>query len=157
MRPCGEQGTQYPQNLLIIGLAAGTVSELYTDIYGPLPITGIELDPQIIEVGQAYFDMMQPNLTAVAADGRRWLADQPDAARWDVIAIDAYRPPYIPFHLTTIEFFTLVRDHLMKMAWWRSTWDARQATLRWSMRWRQRSINSFPPSMPSMSRGRPTI
>lgn len=99
-------------NLLIIGLAAGTVSELYTDIYGPLPITGVELDPQIITVGQEYFGMTQPNLTAVAADGRRWLAEQPVEAHWDVIAIDAYRPPYIPFHLTTVEFFTLVHDHL---------------------------------------------
>lgn len=101
-----------PQNLLVIGLAAGTVSELYTNIYGPLPITGIELDPQIIEVGQTYFGMNQPNLTAVAADGRRWLAQQPATARWDVIVIDAYRPPYIPFHLTTVEFFTLVQQHL---------------------------------------------
>ncbi len=42
-------------NLLLIGLAAGTVSELYTNIYGPLPITGIELDPQIITVGQRVF------------------------------------------------------------------------------------------------------
>ena len=103
---------QQPENLLIIGLAAGTVSELYTDIYGPLPITGVELDPQIIAVGQQYFGMTQPNLTPIAADGRRWLAEQPAAAQWDVIAIDAYRPPYIPFHLTTVEFFSLVRDHL---------------------------------------------
>jgi hypothetical protein len=29
-----------------------------------------------------------------------------------VIAVDAYRPPYIPFHLTTVEFFTLAREHL---------------------------------------------
>jgi len=98
--------------LLIIGLAAGTVSELYTDIYGPLPITGIELDPAIIAVGQQYFAMNQPNLTPIAADGRRWLAEQPATARWEQIAIDAYRPPYIPFHLTTVEFFTLVRAHL---------------------------------------------
>jgi predicted membrane-bound spermidine synthase len=98
--------------LLLIGLAAGTVSELYTDIYGPLSITGVELDPQIIAVGQEYFGMTQPNLTAVAADGRRWLADRPAGDRWQIIAVDAYRPPYIPFHLTTVEFFTLVRDHL---------------------------------------------
>jgi predicted membrane-bound spermidine synthase len=103
--------TQSP-NLLLIGLAAGTVSELYTDLYGPIPITGVELDPQIIAVGQRYFGMNQPNLTAVAADGRHWLAQQPDNARWSIIAIDAYRPPYIPFHLTTVEFFTLVRAHL---------------------------------------------
>src|SRR5690606_27046523 len=99
-------------SLLLIGLAAGTVSELYTHIYGPLPITGIELDPQIIEVGQHYFGMNQPNLTAIAADGRAWLAQQPDSAAWSLIAVDAYRPPYIPFHLTTVEFFQLARQHL---------------------------------------------
>lgn len=99
-------------SLLLIGLAAGTVSELYTDVYGPLPITGVELDAQIIEVGQRYFGMTQPNLTPVAADGRRWLAQQPPAAHWSLIAVDAYRPPYIPFHLTTLEFFRLVRGHL---------------------------------------------
>ncbi len=101
-----------PENLLVLGLAAGTVSELYTDLYGPIPITGVELDPQIIAVGEEFFGMDQPNLTAVAADGRRWLAEQPPAATWDLIAIDAYRPPYIPFHLTTVEFFALVRAHL---------------------------------------------
>ena len=102
-----------PQDsLLLIGLAAGTVSELYTNIYGPIPITGIELDPQIIEVGQTYFGMTQPNLTPIAADGRRWLAQQPADATWSFIAVDAYRPPYIPFHLTTVEFFQLTYDHL---------------------------------------------
>jgi predicted membrane-bound spermidine synthase len=100
------------ERLLLIGLAAGTVSELYTNIYGPIPITGVELDPQIIEVGQRYFGMTQPNLTPIAADGRRWLAQQPADATWSFIAVDAYRPPYIPFHLTTVEFFQLTYDHL---------------------------------------------
>jgi spermidine synthase len=101
-----------PKNLLLIGLAAGTISELFTNIYGPLPITGVELDPQIIDVGRRYFNMNQPNLTAIAADGRRWLSQQPATAQWDLIAVDAYRPPYIPFHLTALEFFQLVRSHL---------------------------------------------
>jgi predicted membrane-bound spermidine synthase len=100
------------ENVLVIGLAAGTVSELFTNIYGNLAITGIELDPQIIAVGQRYFGMNQPNLTAIAADGRQWLAQQPASAQWDLIVIDAYRPPYIPFHLTTVEFFQLVHRHL---------------------------------------------
>ncbi len=98
--------------VLLIGLAAGTVSGLLTDIYGPMPITGVELDPEILEVGRRYFQMERPNLTAVAADGRRWLLQQPIEARWHYIAIDAYRPPYIPFHLTTVEFFQLVRSRL---------------------------------------------
>lgn len=99
-------------NLLLIGAAAGTVPGLYTAIYGSIPITGVELDPQIIAAGQQLFDANWPNYTAVAADGRRWLAQQPADLRFDVIAIDAYRPPYIPFHLTTVEFFRLVDAHL---------------------------------------------
>jgi spermidine synthase len=85
---------------------------LYTDIYGDMAITGVELDPAIIEVGERLFGADWPNYAPVVADGRRWLAQQPAEAQFDVIAIDAYRPPYIPFHLTTVEFFELVYDHL---------------------------------------------
>ncbi len=107
-----DAGLDPHERILVIGLAAGTASSLYTRIYGPVEIVGVELDPQIIEVGRRYFDMTQPNLTAVAADGRRWLQDQPEDARFDIILVDAYRPPYIPFHLTTMEFFQLARRHL---------------------------------------------
>ncbi len=109
----GECAGQAPiSNLLLIGAAAGTVPGLYTEIYGSVPITGVELDPQILAVGRDYFGATWPTYTQVAADGRRWLAQQGDGATFDVIAVDAYRPPYIPFHLTTVEFFALVRDHL---------------------------------------------
>lgn len=98
--------------MLLIGAAAGTVSSLYSDLYGPTPITGVELDPAIIAVGERYFAMQRPNLTAVAADGRSWLAAQAAAPHWRIIAVDAYRPPYIPFHLTTVEFFQLTHTRL---------------------------------------------
>ncbi len=98
--------------VLVIGLAAGTVSSLWTDVYGPAPITGVELDPAILEVGREWFAMDRPNLTAVAADGRQWLSRQDPSEAWDVVLVDAYRVPYIPFHLTTVEWFELVDDHL---------------------------------------------
>ncbi|HAJ38326.1 MAG TPA: hypothetical protein DCL15_21860 [Chloroflexi bacterium] len=112
--PNSPPSTLHPplSSLLLIGAAAGTVPGLYTEIYGSIPITGVELDPQIIAVGQELFAANWSNYTAVAADGRRWLAQQPADTRFDVIAIDAYRPPYIPFHLTTVEFFRLVHAHL---------------------------------------------
>jgi spermidine synthase len=43
-------------------------------------------------------------------DARPWLAASDD--HFDVIGVDAYRQPYIPFYLTTKEFFEVVRDHL---------------------------------------------
>ncbi|MBI4788047.1 MAG: fused MFS/spermidine synthase [Chloroflexi bacterium] len=99
-----------PRSVLMIGLAAGTVAHEYTQVYGAIPIDGVELDPRIIAVGRQYFAMTMPNLNAIADDGRNFL--QTRAGQYDVIAVDAYRQPYIPFHLTTVEFFTAVREHL---------------------------------------------
>jgi hypothetical protein len=54
--------------------------------------------------------MNLPNLTAIPQDGRWGL--EHSGKLYDLIAIDAYRPPYIPWHLTTLEFFQIVQDHL---------------------------------------------
>jgi spermidine synthase len=82
-------------------------------VYGPIPIDGAELDPSIVALADTYFHLDDyPNVRAVAADGRSWLRAQPAERRYSVIAVDAYRPPYIPFHISTVEFFQLVRDHL---------------------------------------------
>jgi len=97
-------------SLALIGSAAGTVAKEYTAVYGPIPIDGAEIDPEIIRVGREYFDMTESNFNAVAQDGRYFLANS--ERKYDVIAIDAYRPPYIPFHLTTREFFRQCREHL---------------------------------------------
>ena len=101
---------QKPSRVLIIGLAGGTVARQLTAAYGPIPIDGVEIDPRIIDVGRRYFDMNEPNLNAVVADGRYFL-DTTDQ-QYDIIAIDAYRQPYIPFQLTTKEFFLQCRQHL---------------------------------------------
>lgn len=98
------------QSMCLIGLAGGTTAKQYTDVYGPIPIDGVELDHKIIEVGRQYFDMTESNLNAIAQDGRYYLSHS--SKHYDVIAIDAYRPPYIPFHLTTAEFFGEVYSHL---------------------------------------------
>jgi spermidine synthase len=94
----------------IVGLAAGTIARQYTAVYGPIPIDGWEIDPRIVEVGRTYFDMREPNLNVIIADGRWGLARS--GHTYDVIGVDAYRLPYIPWQLTTREFFEEVRAHL---------------------------------------------
>ena len=107
----GGQSMAEVDSLLVVGLGAGTVSKQYTAVYGDdVRIDGVELDPKVIELGQRYFDMNEPNLKTIAADGRTYL--QHSNERYDVIAVDAYRQPYIPFHLVTREFFQEARDHL---------------------------------------------
>jgi spermidine synthase len=98
------------QRVAILGLAAGTFARQATAVFGPVPIDGYEIDPAIIAVGRKYFDMNEPNLNPVVQDGRWGLAHSKQ--RYTLIALDAYQPPYIPWHLTTQEFFQTIHDHL---------------------------------------------
>ncbi|MBC8503833.1 MAG: fused MFS/spermidine synthase [Anaerolineales bacterium] len=98
------------ESLAVIGLAAGTISNQATDVFGAIPIDGFEIDPEIIRVGQEFFGMTQPNLNPLPQDGRWGLDHSP--RKYSIISIDAYRPPYIPWHLTTREFFQIVYDHM---------------------------------------------
>jgi spermidine synthase len=98
------------QSMSIVGLAAGTVARQATAVFGSIPIDGFEIDPKIIQVGQQYFDMNLPNLDPIALDGRYGLTHSRNT--YSIIVVDAYRPPYIPWHLTTREFFKVARDHL---------------------------------------------
>lgn len=98
------------KSMAIVGLAAGTTAHQATEVFGPIPIDGFEIDPKIIEVGRMYFGMNQPNLNAIPQDGRWGLEHSEN--NYDLIVLDAYRPPYIPWHLTTIEFFQIVKEHL---------------------------------------------
>jgi spermidine synthase len=102
-----------PKRVAILGLAGGTAARQYDAAFGQsLAVTGVEIDPAILDLAHRYFHLDEPNVHAVVQDARYWLATQPPAARYDVIVMDAYQQPYIPFHLTTEEFFRLAERHL---------------------------------------------
>jgi spermidine synthase len=98
------------QSMAIIGLAAGTTARQASLVYPGILIDGYEIDPKIVEVGNQFFEMAQPNLTVYIQDGRWGLSTSPNT--YDIISVDAYRPPYIPWHFTTKEFFAEVYEHL---------------------------------------------
>ena len=71
----------------------------------------MEIDPELERVGLEYFDMgSNRNLSVHNEDARPWL--RRSEGGFDVIMVDAYRQPYIPFYLATREFFELARDRL---------------------------------------------
>lgn len=98
------------KRVAIVGLAAGTTARQMTAVYENISIDGYELDPKIVEVGRKYFDMNMPNLNVIIGDGRLNL--ERSEQKYDIIAVDAYRPPYIPPHMTTQEFFEICASHL---------------------------------------------
>ena len=98
------------QRIAIIGLAGGTIARQYTAVYPGVQIDGVELDPAIVQVGRKYFGMTEPNLHVTVGDGRAFMRITHQT--YDVVAIDAFQQPYIPFQLTTQEFFEEIRAHL---------------------------------------------
>lgn len=104
------ESTPRLDNMAVIGLAAGTIPKQFTQVFGDISIDGIELDPVIVDTGRTYFALNEPNINVIVGDGRYEL-NQLDS-RYDLITLDAYKVPYIPWHLTTSEFFSEVKDHL---------------------------------------------
>lgn len=96
-----------PRRALVLGNAGGTVPRAWAALYPGLRIDRVEIDPEVTEAGRRFFGLEGPVVTADA----RWFLEHSDR-RYDVILVDAYRQPYVPFHLATAEFFRLVREHL---------------------------------------------
>jgi spermidine synthase len=99
-----------PRRVAILGNAAGTTSRAYEEFFPRTRVDGVEIDGELSEIGRRYFDMNNPRLHLYHEDARPFL--RRIDARYDVISVDAYRQPYIPFYLTTVEFFENVRDRL---------------------------------------------
>jgi spermidine synthase len=100
--------------VLIIGHAGGTISRQYIHFFGNnnLKITGIELDPEVTKAAYKFFDLAkQKNLEIINTDGRVYL--QKTKESYDLIFIDVFIAAlYIPFQLSTQEFFELAKSHL---------------------------------------------
>jgi spermidine synthase len=99
-----------PRRVAILGNAAGTTSRAYEEFFPDTRVDGVEIDGELSEIGRRWFDMNNPRLHLYHEDARPFL--RRIDAKYDVISVDAYRQPYIPFYLTTVEFFESVRDHL---------------------------------------------
>jgi predicted membrane-bound spermidine synthase len=97
-------------SVAVLGDAAGTSARQLGHYFPRTRIDAVELDGALTQVGRDLFDLRGPNLHTYTADARPWL--EQTHRRYDAILVDAFRQPYIPFYLTTQEFFTLVRDRL---------------------------------------------
>ena len=95
----------------VLGNAGGTTARAMGVYYPDAEIDGVELDPAVSRVGSRFFGMDDnPRLTIHDADARPYLRSTD--RRYDLIVVDAYHQPYVPFYLATREFFALVRERL---------------------------------------------
>ena len=102
---------QTPKKILMIGLGGGSLSTYYGRAMPDVVIDTVELDQRVIDVAKEFFALRETKrVRYIAADGRVFLHRSKD--RYDLILLDAYRGGYVPFHLLTREFYTLVKNRL---------------------------------------------
>lgn len=99
-----------PRRVAILGSAAGTTSRTIAHYFPQIEIDSVEIDPELTRIGNEMFDAKSPQVHQFSGDARPWLQARDET--YDAILVDAYRQPYIPFYLTTKEFFTLAKERL---------------------------------------------
>lgn len=98
------------ERVLIVGFAGGTIARQYLALSNA-SIIGVEIDPLVVKVSKEYFGVEEcDRLQVIVADGRTYLNLHRE--RFDIILMDAFNPPTIPFHLATKEFFQLAKERL---------------------------------------------
>ncbi|MCH5180241.1 MAG: fused MFS/spermidine synthase [Erysipelotrichales bacterium] len=97
-------------NILILGNGTGTYATLMKNyLQIDCNITAVEIDQKIIDLSYEYFHMSE-DINVICDDGRNYLTRSKD--KYDIILVDAYSSISAPFQMTTVEFFTLVKNHL---------------------------------------------
>ena len=107
----GEDADNSEKNMLILGNGTGTFARQCLNCFGEFDINAVEIDDKITDLAGEYFDMPE-SVKVTTYDGRAYLSA--DKGKYDVIMVDAYQDITVPFQMSSIEFFTLVRDHLKK-------------------------------------------
>lgn len=100
-----------PEKVLVVGLGGGTLTRTLRLLLPDAEIVNVEFDPEIVAMARRFFSYAEDDrMRLVVQDVRRWMRDSDE--RFDLIFLDAYHGGYIPFHLTTREFLTIVKAHL---------------------------------------------
>lgn len=103
------EGSDDKLDILILGNGTGTFAAACEKYYPLCRVTGVEIDGKITDLAYEYFDMSD-DVEIYEYDGRAFLQAVKD--KYDVIMVDAYQDITIPFQMSSVEFFSMVYDHL---------------------------------------------
>ena len=99
-----------PKRILIVVLGGGSIPTAMQEMFPDLVIDVVELDQAVLNVAKEYFNLqLSDQLKVHIGDGRVFIKRAvKKKAVYDVVILDAFDESYIPYHLTTVEFFEAV-------------------------------------------------
>jgi spermidine synthase len=94
-----------------VGLGGGRTAGYLVRAFPELHMEVAEIDPEVIRLAKKYFGVVEnERLKIYPQDGRIFLVRS--KATYDAVFLDAYRGPFVPFHLLTKEYFELIKKRL---------------------------------------------
>jgi len=107
-------GVIYPpevKRILMLGLGGGSISTYLGRHMPEATIDVVEIDPAVVTAAKTYFGIRETQAVRyLEGDARVFLNRHKDT--YDLILVDAFYGGYVPFHLLTKEFYTLLKDRL---------------------------------------------
>lgn len=104
-------GSEKKLDVLVLGMGTGTFAKQCKYYFPNSKIDGVEIDEKIVKLSKEYFELKDEEATVFVNDGRTFLAGS-DAGMYDIVMVDAYHDITIPFHMSTAEFFSEIKQHL---------------------------------------------
>jgi len=95
----------------VLGMGTGTYAKQCKKYFSNTSIKGVEIDQKITDLASEYFKLPD-TINVTTYDGRAYLNATDE--KYDVIMVDAYQDITIPFQMSSLEFFTMVKNHLTK-------------------------------------------
>lgn len=102
-------------NVLILGLGGGTVAKLIRKKYPNAKITGVEIDPIMIELGKKYLDLDKTGVDIKNVDAQEFLTKgAPSVTKYDLVVVDLYNGSEFPKQFEEEKYIKLIKNILQK-------------------------------------------
>ncbi len=103
-----------PERILVLGVGGGTVIKLLTNKYPGNQITGVDVDPRIIDIGKKYFGLEKlVNLRLVECEAQKYMIREIKAKKHsDLIVVDIFLGSDVPDFVVSPEFMKICRQLL---------------------------------------------
>lgn len=101
------------EKILILGLGGGSAAKLVDKYWPGAMITGVDIDPVMVDLGRKYLGLSQvKNLKVVIEDAEKWVGKEKGKKKFNLILVDIYKGERPPSKFTTETFIKKVGDLL---------------------------------------------
>lgn len=97
---------------LILGYGGGTIMRIVQRLWKKARITGVDIDPVIVELGELYFKKPNQHVSVIIEDAIAYLNNLSESEKYTLICVDTYVGETYPEAFNGDDFLVSVYDHL---------------------------------------------